>query len=138
MPRSAAVLAVCVLACACGGETTTPPSVPTPPSTATTPSPEPRPDGSTSAAGETKTLFVRETRVDCEGEGPRKCLQVRESESGEWQLFYSRIKGFAYEEGTKYQLRVAVEKVPKPMADASSLSYTLVEIVSQEKVAPKK
>jgi hypothetical protein len=137
--RFAGPIAIALLSWACGGETTAPPTVPTPTVASTTPAPpEAKPDASTPGAADTKTLFVREMRVDCEGEGPRKCLQVRESESGEWTLFYSRIKGFQYEEGTKYELRVSVEKVPKPMADASSLSYTLVEIVSQQKVAPKK
>lgn len=84
--------------------------------------------------GEVKTLFVHEERVDCEGEGPRKCLQVRESENDEWTYFYSNIEGFDYEEGTRYELRVRVEEVPDPPADGSSLRYVLVEIVSQEKV----
>lgn len=86
--------------------------------------------------GEVKTLYVHEQLADCEGEGPRKCLQVRESENDEWTLFYSNIQGFDYEEGTRYQLRVRVREVSEPPADGSSLRYELVEIVSQEKVNP--
>ncbi len=84
--------------------------------------------------GEIKMFFVHESRVDCEGEGPRQCLQVRESEDDDWTLFYSNIEGFEHEEGTRYELRVRVEEVPDPPADSSSLRYVLVEIVSQEKV----
>ena len=76
------------------------------------------------------------TRVDCMGEGPRKCMQVRESESDPWTMFYDRIEGFTYEEGHAYELRVALEKTPNPPADGSSLRYRLVEIISKQKVAP--
>lgn len=85
--------------------------------------------------GEVKTLFVHEARVDCEGEGPRKCLQVREPGDSEWSYFYSTIEGFDYEEGTRYELRVSVEEVEDPPADGSSLRYVLVEIVSAQKMS---
>jgi hypothetical protein len=84
----------------------------------------------------TKTLFVRETRVDCEGEGAMKCMQVRESESDDWTLFYGSIEGFAYEESFKYQLRVKAEDNAKAPADSSSLRYRLVDVVSKQKVGP--
>lgn len=80
-------------------------------------------------------MFVSEKKADCEGgEGPRKCLQVRSKESEPWTFFYSKIEGFTYEEGTKYQLEVATEPRPNPPQDASSVKYKLVKIVSQEKV----
>lgn len=81
-----------------------------------------------------KTIFVREKRVDCEGEGPRLCLQVRATNSEEWQLFYGRIEGFSYEEGFLYELRVKVEGVQSPPADGSSQRLHLVEVVSKQKV----
>src|SRR5688572_13487662 len=56
-----------------------------------------------------KTLHVREVLADCEGEGPMKCMQVRESDTGEWNLFYGAIEGFTYEEGHAYVLRVKVD-----------------------------
>jgi hypothetical protein len=131
--RFAVATVVFCCAAACGGE---PPNTPAVPSVTTAKPPDATttPDASAGEAATTKTLYIREMRADCEGEGPRKCLQVRESENGEWTLFYAPIKGFKYEEGTKYAIKVSVEKVLKPMADASSLSYTLVEIVSQQKV----
>jgi hypothetical protein len=82
-----------------------------------------------------KTMFVREQRIDCEGEGPMLCMQVRDAGSDEWTLFYGRIEGFTYEEGYAYELRVKVEEVKRPKADASSKRFKLVEIVSKKKVA---
>lgn len=87
------------------------------------------------AAPVVQTLFVRERRSDCEGEGTRKCLQVRENESGEWRNLYASIEGFAYEEAHAYELRVEVTAVPHPQADGTSLRYRLLEVVSKRKVA---
>ena len=84
-----------------------------------------------------KTFFIRETLADCEGEGPMKCMQVRESESDEWTLFYGSIEGFKYEESYAYELKVAVETLGHAPADASSLRHRLVEVVSKRKVNSK-
>ena len=84
-----------------------------------------------------ETLFVREKRADCVGEGPMTCLQVRASETAEWTLLYQPIEGFTYEEGTAYELRIERKPKPNAPADGSSLRYRLVEIVSQRKVSGK-
>jgi hypothetical protein len=123
---------------ACGPDATTSPTVPASSSASSSSSSSTSPAGATdsgaNANANVKTLFVRETKVDCSGEGPRKCLQVRESEKDEWTLFYSSIEGFSYEEGTKYELRVATESVARPPQDTASVKYKLIEIVSKQKV----
>jgi hypothetical protein len=80
-----------------------------------------------------KTLFVDSREVECEGEGVTKCLRVRESEAGEWTLFYRTIEGFSFEPGYSYELRVEVSERANPPADASKLRHRLVEIVSKRK-----
>jgi hypothetical protein len=124
---------------ACGPEATTSPTVPASSASSTSSSSSSSSssggDADASTGAKVKTLFVRETKVDCSGEGPRKCLQVRESEKDEWTLFYSSIEGFTYEEGTKYELKVSVESVARPPQDSASVKYKLVEIVSKQKVA---
>lgn len=97
------------------------------------PSAVPTASASTKPASTVKTLFVNDKLVDCEGgAGPRKCLQIRESEAGDWELFYASIAGFTFEEGHSYELRVDVKPVERPAADASSLAYTLVEVVAKK------
>ena len=59
------------------------------------------------------------------------CLQVAESEGDNYQLFYDTIEGFDHQEGTSYVIDVSVTEVENPPADASSLQYTLVEIVEE-------
>src|SRR5690606_36537706 len=84
------------------------------------------------AAPSQKTLFVRETLVDCEGEGPMKCMQVRESPTGEWTLFYGSIEGFSYEPGYRYELRVETgSSSTGGAADAPKGKTRLVEVVSK-------
>lgn len=89
----------------------------------------------TQPAPKTVTLFVDASRVPCVGVAPQECYRVREAADGEWQLFYDEIDGFVYEPGFVYELRVAVTPVENPPADASSLRYELVELVSQTPVS---
>lgn len=88
---------------------------------------------STADAGE-KTLIVGAQTVDCSaGAGRMKCMQVKESASGNWTNFYNQIEGFTYEPGYEYVLRVKTENIANPPADASSIKYTLIEQVSKTK-----
>jgi hypothetical protein len=90
---------------------------------------------SSSSRAKGKTLFIKEAYVDCEGEGPMKCLQVREKETDPWTLHYSSIDGFKYEEGYKYEIIVSTETTAHPPPqDAPARRYHLVEIVSKQKV----
>jgi hypothetical protein len=86
----------------------------------------------------TKTLFVAEAQADCQGEVPRKCLQVRESESEPYRNLYSNIEGFDYEPSYVYQLRVEASPVANPPADASAVRYRLLEVVSKRKAPSAK
>jgi hypothetical protein len=82
-----------------------------------------------------ETLFVRDVLADCQGEVARKCLMVRGAESEPWRNLYSAIEGFEYEPSFEYELRVEVAKIPGAPADAPSLRYRLLEVVSKRKSA---
>ena len=84
-----------------------------------------------SESPDTTRLWIGPERVECEGVAPMMCLQVAESEDGDYQLFYDTIEGFDYEGGTSYVIDVSITEVENPPADASSLQYTLVEIVEE-------
>lgn len=123
-----------------GTATDTPPAVAAEPAPviveSTTPDPQTA-DPTASDASVVETLFVREGLVDCQGEAAQKCLQVRGSESEEWRNFYTSIEGFEHDPSHAYELRVEVTKVPNAPADAPSLRYRLLEVVSKRKVAKK-
>ena len=82
-----------------------------------------------------KTIYVGPELVDCTGVAPQKCMLVKENPEEEYTLFYDQIEGFDCEEGYDYELVIKEEQVENPPADASSLKWTLVEVVSKEPVA---
>ena len=74
-------------------------------------------------------LWIKPDLVECMGVAPLMCMQVATSPDGEYQWFYDRIEGFTFRPGNSYVLDVTVAEVPDPPADASSLRYTLVDVV---------
>jgi hypothetical protein len=75
--------------------------------------------------------FVGPRRVECTGEGIRKCLLVKQEPEAEWRRFYDSIEGFEYQEGYLYEILVDATPVENPPADGSSMAYRLVRIVSK-------
>ncbi len=73
---------------------------------------------------------------DSWGEHPIECMQVMtEDEPGRWQnLHFSAIKGFTYERGHEYELRVKRTILANPPQDASNRTYELVRILADKKV----
>jgi len=56
-------------------------------------------------------------------------MLVREDPNSDWEMFYDSIEGFEYQEGTQYKISVTITNIENPPTDASSLKYTLVEIL---------
>ncbi|MEN5144674.1 DUF4377 domain-containing protein [Brevundimonas diminuta] len=80
-----------------------------------------------------KTVFVAaETRPCTAGVMRTTCLQVRESESQPWELHYFGYDGFEHKPGVEYRLRVRGTPVANPPADASSVRWSLIEILDQK------
>ncbi len=83
-----------------------------------------------------QTLYIAAQQADCVGVGPQKCLQIRSSTADQWEYLYQSIRGFDYQEGYEYKVQVRVTERDNPPADASSLLYTLVKVLSKEKANP--
>lgn len=79
------------------------------------------------------TLYVGPYQVPCTGVAPQMCMLTREDPKDDWTLFYDQIEGFEYEPGYQYELLVQKQEVENPPADASSIRWTLLEIVSKER-----
>lgn len=77
------------------------------------------------------TLIVGPERVECQGEGQRLCLLVKEDPDAEWEFFFDEIEGFEFEPGFIYVLRVGRHRVENPPADGSNFRWVLVEILSK-------
>ncbi|MGS3141768.1 DUF4377 domain-containing protein [Aeromonas sanarellii] len=82
----------------------------------------------------TEPLYVQDKLADCIGVAPMKCMQVRGHPGESWSLFYQQIEGFTFEPGYRYQLEVTKEQLTDVPADASSLRYRLIKVVSKEAV----
>ncbi len=83
------------------------------------------------------TYNIAPYRVSCVGVAPMQCLLVRKSPSDNWEYFYSAIKGFEHKPGTEYMIKVKEVQLENVPADASSISYELVEIIESKSYAPK-
>lgn len=84
-----------------------------------------------SSDSDTTRMWIGPELVECEGVAPQMCMQVAYAEDEEYQYFYDEIEGFNYQEGTSYVIDVEITEVADPPADASSLSYSLVEIIEE-------
>lgn len=82
-----------------------------------------------------RIVYVGPTLVDCEGEGPQKCMLVKEDPNEEYGLFYDTIEGFDFVEGNEFVLRVAETEVSNPPVGGSSLQWTLIEVIEETPVA---
>ncbi len=82
-----------------------------------------------------ETWWINSSRVECKGVGLQVCFQIQKNQeilADSWQYFYNEIKGFDYKPGNIYQIKVRITPKPEPVpADASSLEYELVEVVSK-------
>lgn len=81
--------------------------------------------------------WVNSTKADCEGVAPMACLLIQKSDtitSDGWVNFHSPIAGFDYEAGYIYQIQVKAQQLSSDevAADASSIQYTLVKVLSKE------
>ena len=134
--RAALFASVLTLA-ACGSDSSSVdasalPEVTNPPATTTAPEPDNTTEKPPEDSVEGVTRFwIKPDLVDCVGEAPQRCMQIAEAEDGEYFWFYDQIAGFEFTEGISYVLDVRIEDVFDPPADASSLSYTLVEVISE-------
>lgn len=80
-----------------------------------------------------KTVFVAAEVQPCTaGVARTTCLQVREAEDQPWTLHYFGYEGFQHQPGVEYRLRVRGTPVANPPADASSVHWSLIEILDQK------
>lgn len=71
------------------------------------------------------TVRVGSYKIDCEGEGPLKCLVINDG------IIYGSIEGFDYQPGYNYVLKIEITNVENPPADGSSKKYILLEVISK-------
>jgi hypothetical protein len=83
-----------------------------------------------------REIWVAHFTTPCEGVGSRECLNVREAGETEWKTWYGPIEGFEYEPGVEYHVMVSETTVEDPPADASSIRWTLIEVLDETPMGP--
>lgn len=87
------------------------------------------------ADADIRTLSIDSNRFPCVSIFQHLCLLVEENASGDSNLFYNTINGFQFTWGHRYELSVQVSELENPPADASSLVYELIDILSDKEDA---
>lgn len=88
-------------------------------------------EGDRAATEAEREIWVAHFTTPCEGVGPRECLNVREAGETEWKTWYGSIEGLEPEPGIEYHVRVSETTVDDPPADASSIRWTLIEVLDE-------
>lgn len=78
-------------------------------------------------------FIVASEQANCTGVAPQKCLLIKKDAAGDWEYWYSGIRGFDYERGYEYVIKVRKEEVPNAPADRGSFEYVLDKVVSKER-----
>lgn len=68
----------------------------------------------------------------CTGVAPMNCLQAKFVWQKEWGNLYFGIKGFDFVSGYMYRLLILETKVANPVADGSSIEYSLLKIINKK------
>ncbi len=79
-----------------------------------------------------REIFIDHYKSECFGLALSLCMRSRVNSDDDWSLFYESIDGFDYEWGYVYKLRVNISNIENPPEDASSVKYTLVDMLSKE------
>jgi heat shock protein HslJ len=77
------------------------------------------------------SMIIGPQLVDCVGEGPQQCMQVKFNPDEEWQFFYNQIEGFDFQPGYRYTLLVEQLDVQNPPTGGSSLRYVLLDVLEK-------
>ncbi len=84
-----------------------------------------------SSCEEEKIIFVADHQVSCADSTLQNCMLIKENESDEWQKFGDSIKGFSYEEGYAYQIKIKVKKIASSTPENPIFTYSLIDIISK-------
>ena len=71
----------------------------------------------------------------CQGFIEQTCLLEFNEESQQWEFFYEGIRGFDFEPGFIYRLKVSLHERPEGIQDVGRYEYRLVEVLSKEEAS---
>lgn len=78
-------------------------------------------------------IIIASKQVDCQGVANQKCFLTKSVGGTKWELLYSSIEGFNFEEGNEYHLEIKKTEIKNHPADTPNAKYKLVKVISKEK-----
>lgn len=82
-----------------------------------------------------ETLIIGPYTETCQGFIEQQCYLEFNEERQKWEFFYENIKGFDFEPGYIYTLKVRLEDRGTEIQDVGRYAYHLVEIISKEEAS---
>jgi hypothetical protein len=83
------------------------------------------------ACGDTHDAVILSSLVPCTGIASQMCTQV--VLDGETEHFFEGIEGFTFTWGAETTVRLSIEEIDDPPADASSRRYHLEQVINEER-----
>jgi hypothetical protein len=80
-------------------------------------------------------LIIGPYRTTCFGAFEQECYLEYNEESERWEFFYEGIRGFDFEPGFIYRLKVSLHERPEGIQDVGRYEYRLVEVLSKEEAS---
>ena len=80
-------------------------------------------------------LIIGPYTQTCQGFIEQTCLLEFNEESQQWEFFYEGIRGFDFEPGFIYRLKVSLHKRDERIQDVGRYEYRLVEVLSKEEAS---
>ncbi|MYC76531.1 DUF4377 domain-containing protein [Candidatus Poribacteria bacterium] len=82
--------------------------------------------------GNTEILIIGPYRTECPSFSASDCYLEFNSESQRWEFFYDGIRGFDFEPGFIWTLKVSLHEYSGDIQDVGLYEYRLIEVLSKE------
>ncbi len=83
----------------------------------------------------TEILIIGPYTQTCQGFIEQQCYLEFNEERQRWEFFYDGIRGFDFEPGFIYRLKVSLHERPEGIQDVGRYEYRLVEVLSKEEAS---
>ena len=80
----------------------------------------------------TEILIIGPYKTTCIGAFEEECYLEFNEESQRWEFFYDGIRGFDFEPGFIWTLKVSLHEYSEDIQDVGKYEYRLIEVLSQE------
>ena len=82
-------------------------------------------------AANTEIIVIGPYRTECPSFSGEDCYLKFNEERQRWEFFYESIKGFDFEQGFIYRLKVSLHERPEGIQDVGKYEYRLIEVLSK-------